>query len=87
MLKKTKKNGYYRLINQRTGKIKILKHYHNGVVHGKIIYYWDNGQIRLKGQYKEMCRVGTWINYDSNGNIQLEEHYDNDEIYAGKICN
>ena len=27
MLKKTKKNGYYRLINQRTGKVKILKHY------------------------------------------------------------
>ena len=51
---------------------------------GKIIYYWDNGQIRLKGQYKEMCRVGTWTNYDSNGDIQLEENYDNNEIQVDK---
>ena len=41
MLKKHKKNGYYRIINQRTGRLKLVKHYKNGLVHGKIIYYWD----------------------------------------------
>jgi len=77
MLKKTKENGFYRLINQKTGKIKILKHYKNGLVHGKIIYYWDNGQIRLIGQYNKMERVGIWKTYDSNGKIILEENYNN----------
>ena len=51
---------------------------------GEIIYYWDNGQIRLTGQYKEMYRVGIWTNYDSNGDILLEEYYDNNEIQTDK---
>ena len=82
MLKKPKKNGFYKLVNQRTGKIKILKHYKNETIHGKFIFYWDNGQIRLTGQYKEMCRVGIWTNYDSNGDILLKENYNNNEIQA-----
>ena len=76
MLRKPKTNGYYRLINQKTGKVKILKHYQNGIVHGKIIYYWDNGQIRLTGQYEKMRRVGTWKTYDLTGDLILEENYD-----------
>ena len=75
MLKKPKKNGYYRLINQKTGKVKILKHYKNGIVHGKLLYYWDNGQVHLTGQYKNMHRVGTWTTYDSEGALILEENY------------
>ena len=75
MLKKPKKNGYYRLINQKTGRMKILKHYKNGIVHGKIIYYWDNGQIHLTGQYDQMQSIGTWKTYDINGDLILEENY------------
>ena len=77
MLKKTKKNGYYRLVNQKTGKVKILKHYKNGIVHGKLLYYWDNGQIRLIGQYEKMHRTGIWKTYESNGDLILEENYNN----------
>lgn len=79
MLKKSKKNGYYRVINKNTGRIKLVKHYKNGKVHGKIIYYWDNGQIRLTGQYDMMHRVGNWKIYESNGNLLLEENYDSKE--------
>ena len=75
MLKKPKKNGYYRLINQKTGKVKILKHYKNGIVHGKILYFWDNGQVHLTGQYEKMHRVGTWKTYDSEGALIQEENY------------
>ena len=75
MLKRQKKNGYYRIINQKTGRLKLVKHYNNGRVHGKIIYYWDNGQIRLTGQYAKMRRIGTWKTYDSNGDLILEENY------------
>ena len=76
MLKKPKKNGYYKLINQRTGLPKIVKHYKNGVVHGKIIYYWDSGKIRLTGQYENMKRVGIWKTYDTNDSLIIEENYD-----------
>ena len=76
MLNKQKKNGYYRIINQKTGRLKLVKHYKNGLVHGKIIYYWDNGQVRLTGQYDKMHRIGTWRTYESNGILIREENYD-----------
>ena len=75
MLKRHKKNGYYRIINQKTGRLKLVKHYKNDRVHGKIIYYWDNGQIRLTGQYENMRRTGIWKTYDSNGDLIHEENY------------
>ena len=83
MLKKIE-NGLNKVINAQSGRIKLVKHYKNGLVDGKIIYYWDNGQIRLTGQYKKMCRVGIWTSYDSNGDILLKEYYDNNEIQADK---
>jgi antitoxin component YwqK of YwqJK toxin-antitoxin module len=49
-----------------------------GVVN-KHLHLWDNVKTRLKGQYEEMHRIGTWTNYDSNGDIILEEQYDNNK--------
>ena len=83
MLKKIE-NGLNKIINTQTGRIKLVKHYKNGLVDGEIIYYWDNGQTRLTGQYEGMRRTGTWTNYDSNGDILLEEYYDNNEIQTDK---
>ena len=79
MLKTSKKNGYYRIINQKTGRLKLVKHYKNGLVHGKIIYYWDNGQIRLTGQYDKMRRIEIWQTFDSNGDLIMEENYSRKE--------
>ncbi len=84
MLKKPKKNGYYKLINQKTGRLKLVKHYKDGVVHGKIIYYWDNGEIRLTGQYENMRRTGIWKTYDTNGSLILEENYNKDGLIQEK---
>ena len=81
MLKKIG-NGLNKIINAQTGRVKLVKHYKNGLVDGEIIYYWDNGQIRLTGQYKEMCRVGIWTNYDSNGDILLEEDCNKNEMHT-----
>ena len=81
MLKKIE-NGLNKIINTQTGRIKLVKHYKNGLVDGEIIYYWDNGQIRLTGQYKEMCRVGIWTNYDSNGDILLEQDCNKNEMHT-----
>ena len=75
MLKKHKKNGYNRIMNQTTGRLKLVKHYKNGMVHGKIIYYWDNGCVRLTGQYEKMRRIGIWKTYNSKGDLIMEENY------------
>ena len=79
MQKNIKKNGYHRILNQKTGRLKLVKHYKNGLVHGKIIYYWDNGQIRLTGQYEKMRRIGIWKHYDNDGTLIREENYDRKE--------
>ena len=79
MVKRQKKNGYYRIINQKTGRLKLVKHYKNSLVHGKIIYYWDNGQIRLTGQYDKMQRIGIWHTFDSNGDLIMEENYSGED--------
>ena len=79
MQKSLQKNGYHRILNQKTGRLKLVKHYKNGLVHGKIIYYWDNGQIHLTGQYETMHRIGTWKHYDIDGTLICEENYDRKE--------
>ncbi len=81
MLNKDKKNGYHRIINQKTGRLKLVKHYKNGSVHGKIMYYWDNGQVRLTGQYDKMHRIGTWKTYECNGDLLSEKNYDSKGSY------
>ena len=80
MIRKHKKNGYHRIINQKTGHLKLVKCYKNGKIHGQIIYYWDNGQIRLTGQYDNMRRIGIWKTYDSNGQLIMKENYPHQEI-------
>ena len=47
MLKKIE-NGLNKIINTQTGRIKLVKHYKNGLVDGEIIYYWDNGKFASK---------------------------------------
>ena len=84
MLKKHNKNGYSRIINQKTGRLKLVKHYKDDRVHGKIIYYWDNGQIHLTGQYEKMRRIGIWRTYDSDGKLIMEENYNSQNFKKTK---
>ena len=67
------KNGECRVLNRKTGKLKLIKNYHNDLLHGEYVYYWDNGNIRFCGEYKHSQRVGLWRNYDKSGEIILEE--------------
>ena len=75
MLRKHKKNGCHRIINQKTGRLKLVKFYKEGKLHGQIMYYWDNGQLRVTGQYHNMRRIGIWKTYDSSGRFIMEENY------------
>ena len=70
------KNGKYKVLCKNTGKVILVKNYSNNLLHGEYVYYWDNGQIRVTGQYDQMKRVGSWKTYSPNGNLILEENYD-----------
>lgn len=43
---------------------------------GKYKEYYENGNIRLTGQYKNGERVGKWIEYHQNGKVSREKIYD-----------
>ena len=42
------KNGKCKVINRKTGKLKLVKNYLNDLLHGEYVYYWDNGNIRFR---------------------------------------
>lgn len=69
------KNGKYSIFCKSTGKLILEKNYLNNLLHGEYVYYWDNGQIRFMGMFIENKRVGTWLNYDKQGNIIFKESY------------
>ena len=69
------KNGKYSIVCKNTGNLILEKNYLNNLLHGDYIYYWDNGQIRFSGKFVENKRVGTWFNYDKQGNIIFKESY------------
>ena len=46
---------------QTNGRIK------NGKMEGHHILYWDNGQLKAKGNYKDGIKDGAWETYDYKG--------------------
>ena len=57
------------------GTIIREKTYNAGKLDGPINLYWDNGNIRLTGQFKESIREGKWKHYNPEGDIILEENF------------
>ena len=72
-MEKIIKNGTYKVINRKTGELKLVKNYLNNLLHGEYVYYWDNGNIRFRGKYEKSQRIGIWTNFNKNGDIILEE--------------
>ena len=42
----------------------------------KKIEYWENGQKRIEGKYKNGTRHGEWIAWYDNGNLWSKANYD-----------
>ncbi len=74
------KNVTCNVINRKTGKLKLVKSYSDGLLHGEYLYYWDNGNIRLRGKYEHSHRVGIWRNFNKFGEIILEEIFKPEKI-------
>ena len=42
--------------------------------------YYENGQLKLKGNYKDDKRNGFWEYYDENGRLTKRENYKDGEL-------
>mgnify|MGYP001013042894 CR=1 FL=1 len=67
------KNGTCRVLNKKTGKLKLKKTYLNDLLHGEYVYFWDNGNVRFRGKFENSNRVGIWRSFSKSGEIITEE--------------
>jgi len=47
---------------------------------GKYVTYYENGQKKQEGNYKEGKKDGLWTSWDKNGNIIKTATYSNGEL-------
>ena len=53
----------------------IEENYNNDILNGKITTYYENGQIMIKGKYKDGKQDETWIYFDEDGiNVKVETY-------------
>jgi len=59
----------------KNNKMKQVIHRINGLLEGEYIYFYPNGNIMRKGNYKKGNKIGLWKVYDENGQIISEEYF------------
>ncbi len=48
--------------------------------HGPYFFYFENGKIKISGQYKDDKKQGEWKYYDEQGNLKKTEKYESDKL-------
>ena len=77
-------------ITPYTGKCKVVYNdskstkeifsFRKGRLNGDAVYYYKNGKLKWKGEYKEGNIAGKWEFWNENGMKIYEVHYDNDTL-------
>ncbi len=53
----------------------LVVYYKGSPYSGKVVYYYENGQLESKLSYKEGKRDGVWEDYYENGQVRNKESY------------
>lgn len=70
----------------QTGEILGIEQFKKGVLNGKSVYYYKNGNVAEKIFYKNgSLRNGRRITYYENGNIRTESFHDEQGLYHGEM--
>lgn len=51
---------------------------------GPYFYYYENGKLKIQGNYKKDMKHGTWNYYDENGKLIKTEEYRDGELISTK---
>lgn len=76
----TSVTNYYRGVLLRKEFINRTDNF--GFKQGNWKYFWDNGNLRLEGTYRNDKKHGFFKYYDENGQFISIEKYENDELLA-----
>ena len=58
------------------GKLKMTKNFVDGKLHGKMILYYDNGQIEEEKQFDMNFQTGEQITYTRKGEVKFHALYE-----------
>lgn len=50
------------------------------IKHGPYFYYYEDGKIKISGQYKDDKKHGIWKYYDESGQVIKQEEYKEGEL-------
>ena len=48
--------------------------------YGPYFYYYENGKVKVSGQYTDDEKSGTWTYYDEKGKVTKTEKYENGKL-------
>ncbi len=68
--------SYKEVLNNVPGSKSTTVH----LKHGPYFYYYEDGKIKISGQYKDDKKQGEWKYYDEKGNLQKTEKFENDNL-------
>ena len=63
-------------------KCTVKETYHNGSKNGKLLSYYENGQLEAESYYDYGKKTGTWLPFYENGNIDTKTTYVNDKEHG-----
>ncbi|HNP78485.1 MAG TPA: DUF3352 domain-containing protein [Cyclobacteriaceae bacterium] len=66
------------------GSVQLIVEVRNGFKNGDYVEYYPGGKIKMKGNFKDEQRDGTWRLYDENGKQILRRTYRRDEVIHEK---
>ena len=73
------RHGGYKAYNEN-GILVSLQNYYEDKLNGKWVKYYSDGQIEIKGKYKNGFKDGKWVEYHNSGNVIKEYCYYNGAI-------
>jgi len=73
-------SGKCKVVYSNTGLIKEILTYRKGRLDGDALFYYQNGNIKWKGSYKDGSISGTWEYRDENGKLMYLVNYKQDTL-------
>jgi antitoxin component YwqK of YwqJK toxin-antitoxin module len=73
-------NGTCNIMYKNSENIKIRVSFKEGKMHGKVMYYYKNGELKTKGAYKDGMCSGKWESWYENGEKYFNIYYSNDSL-------
>lgn len=74
--KNGKREGVAKSFYPKTAKPWSLHTYREGQLHGEYKTWFENGQLRMEGQYEMGKEAGVWKVYQENGTLVEEINFD-----------